>query len=148
MHAIRHVAPQNFQGKVRPRLGGAGYAALALPASAIFLWQALPRLAFAQSTPDYGYWTTLIKEAGALFDLLTALFTALALLFFFWGLALFILKAGNDEERTKGRTRMVWGIVALFVIVAVWGLVQLLFQISGASENKRYGPPSVQYPVN
>ena len=148
MNAIRHVAPRYFQGKARPWLGGAEYAALALSASAIFLWQALPRLAFAQSAPDYSYWTTLIKEAGALFDMLTALFTALALLFFFWGLALFILKAGSEEGRAKGRVRMVWGIVALFVIVAVWGLVQLLFQISGASENKTYGPPSVQYPVD
>ncbi len=130
------------------RLNGARHAPFAFAASAVFLWQAVPRFAFAQSAPDYSYWTTLIKEVGALFDLLTALFTALALLFFFWGLALFILKAGSEEGRAKGRVRMVWGIVALFVIVAVWGLVQLLFQISGASENKTYGPPSVQYPAN
>jgi hypothetical protein len=51
---------------------------------------------------------------------------ALALLFFFWGVAKFILNADNDEKRTEGKKVMIWGIIALFVMVSVWGLINIL----------------------
>lgn len=47
----------------------------------------------------------------------------LALIFFMWGVAMFILGAGDEEKREQGKHVMTWGIVALFVIVAVWGIV-------------------------
>lgn len=48
---------------------------------------------------------------------------AAALLFFIWGLAVFIKNSGSDEGREEGKQKMIWGIVALFIIVAVWGIV-------------------------
>lgn len=48
---------------------------------------------------------------------------ALALLFFVWGLATFILNSGNKDEGKKGRDRMVWGLVALFVILSIGGML-------------------------
>lgn len=51
---------------------------------------------------------------------------ALALLFFVWGLASFILNSGNKDEGKKGRDRMVWGLVALFVILSIGGLLSIL----------------------
>lgn len=53
---------------------------------------------------------------------------ALALLFFFWGMAQFILAADNTEERKKGQDRIIWGLVSLFVIMSVAALVTLLQQ--------------------
>lgn len=51
---------------------------------------------------------------------------ALALLFFFWGLANFILYASDDKKREEGKNIMIWGIVALFVMISVWGIVAVL----------------------
>lgn len=50
---------------------------------------------------------------------------SLALLFFFWGVARFILAArsGNEEEIKSGKQLMFWGIIALFVMVSIWGIV-------------------------
>lgn len=50
----------------------------------------------------------------------------LAVLIFFWGLANFILHADNEQKRAEGKQLMIWGIIALFVIVSVWGLVAVL----------------------
>jgi len=50
----------------------------------------------------------------------------LALLFFFWGVARFILNADNEEKRREGKSIMVWGIVALFVMLFVWQIVNIL----------------------
>ena len=49
---------------------------------------------------------------------------SLALLFFFWGVALYIRSAGSEKE--EGRNIMVWGVVALFVMSSIWGLVNFI----------------------
>jgi len=67
----------------------------------------------------------------------------LALLFFIWGVATFILSAGEDDGRKKGRQIMLWGIVALFVIVAVWGLVNLLVETLGVGGQAAPSAPSI-----
>lgn len=51
---------------------------------------------------------------------------ALAFLFFLWGLAKFILKAGEPEERKKGYQVMLWGIIAFVVMSGIWGIVALV----------------------
>ena len=56
---------------------------------------------------------------------LTVLAVALALLFFFWGLAQFILKSGDAASHEEGKNKMVWGVIALFVMVSIWGIVGL-----------------------
>lgn len=65
----------------------------------------------------------LVNSFRGIINVLIPLVGAIALLYFFWGLAKFILAAGDEEERAKGKQIMIWGIVALFVIVSVWGLV-------------------------
>ena len=50
----------------------------------------------------------------------------LAILFFFWGLAKFILHADDETERAEGKQIMIWGIIALFVIITIGGIIVLL----------------------
>ena len=57
-------------------------------------------------------------------DMLVPLAFILALLFFFWGIAKYIRSAGSEKD--EGKIIMVWGIVALFVMASVWGLVAFL----------------------
>lgn len=51
---------------------------------------------------------------------------ALAVLYFFWGLAQYVLNSANEEKKEEGRTIMIYGIIALFVMVSVWGLIRML----------------------
>ncbi len=57
----------------------------------------------------------------------------LALIFFFWGLAKYILSAGDEEKKTEGRNIMIYGVIALFVMVSVWGLTTLLGNTFGVT---------------
>ncbi len=50
----------------------------------------------------------------------------LAILVFWWGLAKFILKAGDESAREEGKQIMKWGIVALVVMVSLWAIVTLV----------------------
>ncbi len=55
------------------------------------------------------------------------LILALSLISFLYGIfRLVFLDASNEAERNKARKFMLWGICALFVMVSVWGLVNIL----------------------
>jgi hypothetical protein len=53
------------------------------------------------------------------------LFT-LATVAFIWGIIQFFLNPENEEGRSKGKSFMLWGIIALFVMVSMWGLVGVI----------------------
>ena len=67
----------------------------------------------------------LIGAVGKLINVyLLPLFMAVALLVFLWGLARFIFKVGGDEKAVEeGRNIMIWGLLALFVMVSIWGII-------------------------
>lgn len=66
---------------------------------------------------------TLIGQVHLLIKALLPIAVGLALLFFFWGLAVFILRSGDEKAQEEGRRKMIWGVLALFVIVSIWGII-------------------------
>jgi len=88
---------------------------------------------------------TLVRAIGRLIDIALPIVVALGLLAFFYGLALFIFKSGDPEEQKKGRSIMIWGVVALFVMVSVWGLVRFVGSAFGIQQGQSSGTvPSVE----
>jgi len=66
---------------------------------------------------------------------------SLALLYFFWGIADWILNMSGDAEKMKkGRERMVWGLIALFFMVSVAGVVSILSNTFFGSAPNHSGP--------
>jgi hypothetical protein len=52
---------------------------------------------------------------------------AIAIIGFLWGVVNFVILGQEDErKRTQGRQLMVWGIIAITVMIAVWGLVKII----------------------
>jgi hypothetical protein len=51
----------------------------------------------------------------------------LALLAFFWGLVKFISRAGDEKSHAEGKSLMVWGLIALFVMVSVYGILRFFY---------------------
>lgn len=76
----------------------------------------------------------------------TPIIVALALLFFFWGLALYILNAGNEEKKAQGRSIMLWGVIAIFVILSVFGLVAVLQNTFGIQQGETITPGTAGAP--
>src|SRR3989344_3283344 len=104
---------------------------------------AIPMLALAGNAADVSYFENLAGDFGNIIDILLPIVIALGLLFFFWGLATFILAAGDEEKREKGKKIMIWGIVALFAMVTVWGLVNFLNNILGIQQSQIIDTPFV-----
>ncbi len=52
---------------------------------------------------------------------------AVAFIVFLWGaFDTFILGANSEEVKEKGKNLMLWGLIGFFVMVSVWGLVNIL----------------------
>lgn len=84
----------------------------------------------------------LINSVGRLVNSLVVLVIALAVLAFFWGLAKFIFNVSGDEKSVEeGKRIMIWGIIALFVMVSVWGIIRFA---QGELNLRRFLPPPTQ----
>lgn len=60
-------------------------------------------------------------------DSVIPLMFAIATAFFVWGAIKFLIIGANDEKnREQGKQFMIWGIIALTVMLGVWGLVAIL----------------------
>lgn len=82
----------------------------------------LPVIASAQSI---GGIMSLLDMASQLINRLIPFVIALTVLVFLWGILKFVLS--NDADgRKEARGYMIWGIISLFVMVSVWGLVNIL----------------------
>ncbi len=52
---------------------------------------------------------------------------AIAFIVFLWGaFTTFVVGAGDEEVKTKGKNLMLWGLIGFFVMASVWGLVNIL----------------------
>jgi len=101
----------------------------------------LPAWAFAQQ--DQGV-KGLIVSFGGIVKLLIPISAACALLFFFWGLAKFILNVGSEGGQEEGRQVMKWGIIALFIIVSIWGIVGFIQSDLGIPDINSLTAPSIR----
>jgi len=57
---------------------------------------------------------------------LLLLLFAVAFLYFMWGMATFVWKSDSDEGRTTGIKHMLWGVIGMFIMVAVWGIINII----------------------
>ena len=75
---------------------------------------------------------TNISDAGSFVintinNVLVPVLFAIAFIVFLWGaFQTFILGAGSEKVKEKGRELMLWSIIGFFVMVSIWGLVNIL----------------------
>ncbi|KKS83383.1 MAG: hypothetical protein UV60_C0042G0004 [Parcubacteria group bacterium GW2011_GWA2_43_11] len=95
---------------------------------------------------DFTYVTSLGESLMVVTITLVPILLGLALVVFVWGLVVFIAKADNEQERDAGKQKMVWGIIGLFVLVSIWGIILLLQNIVGVEGTPNgLGPPGVPF---
>lgn len=90
----------------------------------------------------------LLTLAARVLNTLVGLFVLGAIVVFFWGLIQYLRKV--DEEKSKGLQTMIWGIVAIFVMVSIWGLIRIVqqtFGLDSAAANQAILPAGIT-PIN
>jgi hypothetical protein len=102
-------------------------------------------LALAQSTAATGgKLGTFIDSLISIIDnILVPFVFALAFIVFIYGIyQYFILGGANEEKRDAGKQLMVWGFIGFFIMVSVWGIVNVLVGTFGLGSDSRPALPT------
>jgi uncharacterized membrane protein YidH (DUF202 family) len=51
---------------------------------------------------------------------------ATGFMLFMWGLVRFLWNIDNESGRDTGKQHMVWGIVGMFIMVSIWGIIAMI----------------------
>ena len=106
----------------------------------------LPFVALAQqstgcATVVPGTIQSIICKIGNILDTIIPVLVVLGVVYFVWGVITYVISS-DEEAKKSGRNRMIYGIIGLVVIVALWGLVGIVTKTFGLT-----GPASVSIPT-
>src|SRR3989344_7342310 len=110
----------------------------------------VPVLTFAQNVPGgsseggLGNIVTLAQSIQRIIGILIPTAFALALLAFFYGVAKYIFSAGDEDSKATGQRIMIGGVIGIFVIAMIWGLVAFLGNTLGVNNSKTGTVPTVK----
>ena len=79
---------------------------------------------------------TLLTGFKDIINLLIPVVIGLAVIFFLWGTGQFILHAGDQKLRDEGKKKMLWGVIALFVMISIVGILTLISNTLGIPANQ------------
>lgn len=85
------------------------------------IFQFIPR---AEASID----TLMSKINKVLIDPLIILLFSLAVVYFIYGLARYLLSPGDEEIRKSSKSHMLWGIVGMVIMVSVFGIMNLIIK--------------------
>jgi Type IV secretion system pilin len=103
-----------------------------------------PSVAFAQAITDINSLTYKLTNLGNTF---IEILIAFSVIFIIYSVVIFIMHS-DSEDKGKYQGRVIWGVVGLFVILSIWGLVRILtntFRTDTNAPTSQY--PHVQYPT-
>ncbi len=102
----------------------------------------MPAFAFAQ-TPDLTGLDAIVAFIGRTVRSLIPIIFGLAIVYFFWGLIQYIRAAGDPKKAAEGKSIMIYGVIAIAVMISIYGLVAWLQNLLGISSIGAVTPPQV-----
>lgn len=99
----------------------------------------VPLFAFAQTI------STILGTIQGILNVVMPILITIGVVYFVWNVIQFAL-TGDAEKKEQAQEHMIRGIIALFVILAIWGLIAVLFNTFGISQQGLGGGQSGQIP--
>ena len=56
---------------------------------------------------------------------------SLTFIYFFWGVGQSILHSGDQKAREEGKQKMIWGVIALFLVITIYGVLYFIGDLIG-----------------
>lgn len=114
---------------------------------------ALPLFAFAQAVvgnPSHDSIRGIVILMNQVINNLLPFMMVLIFVYFFYGLAKYVLSSGDAEKASEGKTIMIHGVIALFVAVSIYGIIawlQVFFGATGTAKSQTIVLPDVKIPT-
>ena len=101
-------------------------------------------MALAPSVTDAVTLGHTISTVSKIINGLIPIVLAIAVLIFFWGLAMYMFNTNDTNKRTEGINIMFMGILAVFVMVSIWGIIRILQQTFKVDQAKPIVPDAIE----
>src|SRR3989344_9654639 len=82
-----------------------------------------PTLVFAQPLTDIN---SVATKATIIGDLIISLFISIAVIWIIISVVRYLIATNDPEKRKEGGKAILFGVIGLFVILSIWGLVAIL----------------------
>ncbi|HCY17789.1 MAG: hypothetical protein UR62_C0005G0021 [Candidatus Nomurabacteria bacterium GW2011_GWF2_35_12] len=108
-----------------------------------------PFVALAQNATgcdsvELGTVQSIICKFGNILDTLIPVLIVLGVVYFVWGVVQYVISS-EEEAKQKGKMRMIYGIIGLVVIVAMWGLVGIVKRTFDLDQPTNISIPTVPF---
>lgn len=94
---------------------------------------------------DVGTIMYMLCRVSLLLNTLIPILITLGVVYFIYGVISYAI-AKDDEAKTAGRGAMIAGLIALLVIVSMWGLITILKRTFGVTDSAVIAIPCIQSP--
>lgn len=100
----------------------------------------LPFIALAQT------FDKLLTNIKSIINKLIPVIIAITVLVFLWGVANYIMNAGDEEKRKESRQFIIWGLVGFVIMIGIWGLINVFVDAFGLGiGGTQINPPTVSF---
>jgi hypothetical protein len=110
--------------------------------AATFMFVAVPAITAAQVTSAQGLLGTLAL-VNRILNGLIGLMILLAILMVFYGLVQYLF-SNAGEAKSEGLKIVLYGVLAIFVMVSIWGIIRLLQNTFGVTQNTSITPDGIR----
>jgi len=94
---------------------------------------------------DFNNTSKLFDGAGNAMNKLLWVVSTAAVLTFFWGIVKYISSSGDAEGAKKGKSIMIYGAVALFVLFSIFGIIGFLQGEFGVGGESKISSPNINF---
>ncbi len=84
----------------------------------------------------------IICKIGDLLAIVIPILITLAVILFIWGVIQYVI-SDDEEAKSKGRDRIIFGLIGFVAIISLWGLVKILTNTFGIET----GPQNITIPT-
>lgn len=67
-----------------------------------------------------------LERITSIFDGIIPFIIGLTVFFIIWKIVVYVIHAGEEEKRTEAKHFVLWGIIAIFCMLSIWGFVNIL----------------------
>ncbi|MEX0924834.1 MAG: hypothetical protein WDZ82_02740 [Candidatus Paceibacterota bacterium] len=82
---------------------------------------------FTVSAQSPGTFAEVVGEFISILNVLFPLLVLAAIMMFFLGLAKYVFRADEEPMVQQGKFLMTWGLLAIFVLFSIWGILGFIY---------------------
>lgn len=99
----------------------------------------VPHIAYAQTSSSSAIKIFVGKVDLLIINPLIVLMFGAALAYFLFGVVEFLINQANSGEKGTGKEHMLWGVIGMFIMISVFGILHLIEHTLGVGPNPLIG---------